>query len=564
MRVPIVAPRRIFGDSPAPMSLITSHTSPLRRRLATDVAGAAATNDAAECAAPPPALPAFTSATASRRMLYGLLAFAFLARLLTLGLYPLTDTTEARYAEIARKMVETGQWLVPQIDYGVPFWGKPPLSMWLTAVSYEIFGVNAFAARLPSLLLGLAVCLLAYRLGAHYRDREYGLRAAVVVATSVLMLVSAGSVMTDPAMLLGTTLSMVGYWLALTTSSLRWGYLFFVGLAIGLLAKGPIATVLTLLPIGTWVLLTGRAAENWHRLPWLRGGLLLSVLVLTWYGAAEMRNPGFLHYFIVGEHVQRFLVPGWNGDLYGVGHAYPRGTIWAYALLGSLPWSPWLLWQLRQRRTPPVLALRTGDGWTLYLSCWMLAPLLFFTLSRNILPTYFLPGLIGFALLVAHVWQTQAASVSPWRTGTLALLMPSLALLLSVALTQAGLPSQQDLIAAYRRAPQPDATLVYFRQRPYSAEFYSRGKAARVDDVESMRAYLARRPHAYVATELKSLDLLPQSLRAQLTQIAISRSGRYVLLRHLDEARTSDAAGSPRGLREGRAATVTGPTATQH
>ena len=62
-----------------------------------------------------------------RQQLWIVVVLAFVARLLTLNAYPLTDNTEARYAEIARKICETGHWIVPQIDYGVPFWGKPPL-----------------------------------------------------------------------------------------------------------------------------------------------------------------------------------------------------------------------------------------------------------------------------------------------------------------------------------------------------------------------------------------------------------------------------------------------------
>ena len=81
-------------------------------------------------------------------------------RLLTMWVIPLTDTTEARYAEIARKMLETGNWVTPQHDYGVPFWAKPPLSTWLSAASMGLFGVNELAARLPSLLMSLVVSSL--------------------------------------------------------------------------------------------------------------------------------------------------------------------------------------------------------------------------------------------------------------------------------------------------------------------------------------------------------------------------------------------------------------------
>ena len=82
-----------------------------------------------------------------------IVALVVVIRLVTLGSYPLMDPTESRYGEIARKMLETGNWIMPQYDYGVPFWGKPPLSTWLSAASMAAFGVNEFAVRLPSLLL---------------------------------------------------------------------------------------------------------------------------------------------------------------------------------------------------------------------------------------------------------------------------------------------------------------------------------------------------------------------------------------------------------------------------
>ena len=81
----------------------------------------------------------------SGRMIWWTLAIVAIARLLTLGLYPLTDTTEARYAEVARKMVELNDWITPWYDYGVPFWAKPPLSTWLTAISIRLFGETAIS-----------------------------------------------------------------------------------------------------------------------------------------------------------------------------------------------------------------------------------------------------------------------------------------------------------------------------------------------------------------------------------------------------------------------------------
>jgi 4-amino-4-deoxy-L-arabinose transferase-like glycosyltransferase len=101
-----------------------------------------------------------------RRALACLIVGIVGVRRVTLAAYPLTDPTEAGYAEIARKTLETGQWVMPQFEYGVPFWGKPPLSMWLSAASMGAFGVNEFAARLPSLLLLFGCGVLVYALGA--------------------------------------------------------------------------------------------------------------------------------------------------------------------------------------------------------------------------------------------------------------------------------------------------------------------------------------------------------------------------------------------------------------
>lgn len=468
-----------------------------------------------------------------RQRLYAALAATLLIRLLTLGMYPLTDTTEARYGEMARKMLETGQWIVPQIDYGVPFWGKPPLSVWLTAISYRLLGVTEFAARLPSLLMGVLICWLAYLVAARRHGADHGLRASLVVASCVLMLVSAGGVMTDPAMVAGTTLAMVACWLRLTGGSGRWGYLFFLGLAIGLLAKGPVATVLTLAPILGWALLTGRVRQLRERLPW-RGGLLLTAaLVLPWYWAAERQTPGFLPYFLLGEHVYRFTVSGWTGDRYGSAHAFARGTIWLYALAATLPWSPWLLWQLlRRKATLPLTPFNAGDGWTLYLLCWMLAPAAFFTLAGNILPTYVLPGVVGFGLLTAEIWRQRLRRPCAGVPEALAMVAPTLVLFAVLALApQADTKSQKGVMAAYQADLRTQVGLVYFRQRPASAQFYSGGAAIELHDVEALQRHLDRTPVCYVVMRRSAFVHLPAQLRARLGLVDGPHRDDYLLLR---------------------------------
>ena len=220
--------------------------------------------------------------------------------------------------------------------------------------------------------------------------------------------------MTDMFMALGTTLCMVSFWRAVNEAKTPWRWVFFIGLAVGLLAKGPVATVITGLALFIWVAWAGAWGVVWQRLPWWRGALLTALLSLPWYLLAEHRTPGFLQYFIVGEHFQRFLVSGWTGDLYGQGHPVARGLIWWFGFGGFLPWTLvallalGVLWRKPsavslQGQGEPAVALghslgRHAKEWQ-YLVAWTVAPLLFFTSARNILEAYVLPGLPAFALL---------------------------------------------------------------------------------------------------------------------------------------------------------------------
>ena len=231
----------------------------------------------------------------SGRMLWWAIAIVALARLLTLGLYPLTDTTEARYAEVARKMVELNDWITPWYDYGVPFWAKPPLSTWLTAASIKLFGVNEFAARLPYFLLAVLIAWLVWDWARRRSPREAVLAVGLLGGTMLYFIASA-AVMTDLALVLGTTLAMRGFWAlfdASTTARTGEKWLLFLGLGLGMLAKGPIAIVLTGIPIVLWAILTGNFVNTLKRMPWLRGSLLVVAIALPWYWIAEVRTPGF-------------------------------------------------------------------------------------------------------------------------------------------------------------------------------------------------------------------------------------------------------------------------------
>ena len=476
-----------------------------------------------------------------RRGLWIAIGLLIAVRFATLGAYPLMDPTESRYAEIARKMLETGDWLVPQIAYGVPFWGKPPLSMWLSAISMAAFGVNEFAARLPSLLLMLGCGALVFMLARLRAGRDEALLASAFFATTVLVLIAGGAVMTDEALALGTTLSMVGFWIAVDgPPPLRRvaGFAFFVGLAIGMMAKGPIVVVLTFVPVGAWTLWTRSWRDAWTRLPWITGTLLAAVLVVPWYLAAERATPGFLDYFLVGEHWKRFVQPGWKGDLYGSGHARPRGTIWLFWIAAALPWSllaiGWLGRAAASRRD--ALAALVHDRWQCYLLLWTIAPMLFFMLSRNILATYVLPGIPAFALLLAALWRTPASGArevrAPARYATAAGLILSIGFAAVILVMRPRFDaelSQRALVRSYEsKRADIGEHLVYVGREPISAEFYSRGKAILVHDNAALVPYLEDAHADFVALRARDLAALSPAVRARL--VPIGRFGGYRLM----------------------------------
>jgi 4-amino-4-deoxy-L-arabinose transferase-like glycosyltransferase len=477
-----------------------------------------------------------STSSSERQWLVGLLLLAIVVRLATLGTYPLMDNTEARYAELARKMVETGDWLMPQVRYGAPWWSKPPLSIWLTSLSFVAFGVNEFAARLPEWLLALGIMGLTMVAAATRAMGNLALRSAVVLFTSVLFFGTAGGVMTDATLVLGTTMSMVAFWMALVRegpAARGWGYLFFIGLAIGLLAKGPVGVVLTLAPCGLWTLWKWRIGDVWRRLPWITGTLLCAAIAVPWYLAAEARTPGFLEYFIVGEHWKRYTVPGWSGDKFGTAHVRPRGTIWPLGLAATLPWCiVWLglLWRMRRAGTP----LRTpdADGWRAYLWLWLLASPVFFTFAGNILITYVLPAMPAFALLVGQAWErVEGEGRIGWGTRIAALFVPvGIVIALLFVMPRVAPDFAHDRIVAQYLAQRSGDTqrLIYLEEAPQSAQFYARGKVTVVDSGADIEKLVSEERGDFFVLKQPQLDAIP-ALKDRFK--VIGASGKFLLLR---------------------------------
>ncbi len=432
--------------------------------------------------------------------LFLMLAAILIVRLASLSAYPLMDTTEARYAEMARKMLETGNWLTPQIDYGVPFWGKPPLSFWASALTMSAAGIGAWGARLAPFLASVATGLLFFAWPFATDKRQQAVACWIVTAISGIGFVAAGAVMTDQFLAFGLMLAMVSFRRALEPRPPRvWGYLFFIGLAVGLLSKGPLCLVLAGLPLFLWLLSSGRWRDARRNLPWIKGGLLLLALVLPWYALAERATPGFLNYFLAGEHFHRFIDKGWQGDLYGSGHARAIGTIWLYGIAMFLPWSL-LLPFLWLKKAGPLDGDSQRDG--IYLLCWAVSPFLFFTLARNILPAYVLPAVPPLAILtVQRLWRLEAR----YPGVRFLIFLPAFVPVVMAGFVWGGgfdrleYRCQRDLLKSWDGV----SALYYADEKrvPYSAQFYSQGKARLLNGEENVPEGFGK---VYVAVTLEN------------------------------------------------------------
>lgn len=447
------------------------------------------------------------------RVLWSMVLLLLATRLVTMAWIPLMDTTEGRYGEIGRKMATLDDWITPWHDHGVPFWGKPPLSFWLTAGSFKLLAFNEFTARLPHFLCGVLTAMCVWN-AARVRASDEGAITVAILAGALLFHVSTGAVMTDPAMVLGTTMAQCSVWLALAGQTAaqraRHGWLAFIGGAIGVLAKGPLALILIGAPLFLWMLWCSRWRTVWQALPWVRGSLLMASLVLPWFVLAELKTPGFINYFIVGEHFHRFVTPGWGGDLYGNAHERPKGTIWLYAFGAMLPWTVllpllavrrWMRktqadhqstfqalgpWRIEDRETERLVALQA------------LAPLLFFTASSNIIWTYVLPAMPALAWWAARWLGRQSLQGLRWTAlGTLATWVAlTSGLLVAEKNERFERGSGRSMVALceaerMQRVPQAerrdaDPMLVVVGRRSLSADYYAAGRSPRVLDLAPM------------------------------------------------------------------------------
>ncbi|MEW6321145.1 MAG: glycosyltransferase family 39 protein [Acidobacteriota bacterium] len=325
-----------------------------------------------------------------------LLLLAVLTFFVGLGRGAITDSDEAFYAEAAREMVESGDWLTPHYNYEARF-QKPILYYWLTAATYAVTGAGEASARLWSAASGVGLVLLAAACGRRWFDESIGLVAGGIVATNFGYFAIARMALPDLPLAFLISLAIFAAFIATLDQERRprrWVLLSALAMGLAFLMKGPVGVILPALVVVPIVLLE-RHALNLSTADVILGALVFLIVGVPWYAAMwAAHGTAYLESFFVGDNIERFATERFND-------ARPW---WFYLPIiagGLLPWTPlavtcWIgpAWQfLTRRRDLGTLDLR--------LLLWASLPLLFYTVSVGKQPRYVLPVLPPLAVLLA-------------------------------------------------------------------------------------------------------------------------------------------------------------------
>ena len=342
-------------------------------------------------------------------LLAGVVGFVALSFWYDLGGYALLDNNEGIYAQIAREMLESGNYVTPFFN-GMPYLEKPPLLFWLTALSYRLFGVSEFATRVVPALSGSLLVLLAVWSGWRLVNPLTGALAGLILASSVTVAALSRTLIFDMllTLLLSACLILVYCWFE--TQKRRYTLLAAGALGLAVLAKGLLPLVLVGLTVVTYAVSVRMPLATLKRLaldPYTI--TLFLAITLPWHIAACLARDGFAHFYFINEHIYRFLGVREPND-------YFSGPLYYYlprVLMYLAPWSALLVYIFIR----PISKLRPLMPLHRYLWCWVLTNLLFFSISQNKANYYAFVVVLPLTLLLAarmYHWIMHRYEVGMW------------------------------------------------------------------------------------------------------------------------------------------------------
>lgn len=323
---------------------------------------------------------------------------------LQLGKLALTDPDETFYAETAKEMLAKDEWVTPYL-YGKPQFEKPILFYWLVEASFKAFGVNEFAARLPSAVLAAAGVIAIFFLGSVLFNRRAGFLSALILATNVEYIILARACITDMALFVFLLLAALFFICGYIKKANYFYLLSSASIALAALTKGPVYLVLFVIAIFAFLLFV-KDLKALKRMPLLQAAIIFIALSAPWYIAIyKLHGQAFIDGFFGLHNVTRFLV---SEHKMGSQFYYNIPIIFG----GFFPWSIFLpvgIWHIFRKAKGSfqhsVFSIQgaeaeNGKKGSIFILIWLFVIFGFFTVSSTKLPTYIFPSFISLAVIV--------------------------------------------------------------------------------------------------------------------------------------------------------------------
>ena len=378
----------------------------------------------------------------------------------------LMDDVDAVHGQIARNMVDSGDWVIPHLD-GVPYMEKAPLPYWLIAICYLVLGVHDWVARIPTALAAVLLCFATARYGAWAFGRRAGFYAGLALATSVGLFLFTRILIPDVMLALTVCLGFMAFQRALKEDGeepnpRRWAAVLGASLGVGVLLKGLIALVVPLGGALAYLVLTRQlfSRDTWRRLRPASVILIFLLIAAPWHVLATLRMPpyfnfamhsgpgqyhGFFWFYFINEHVLRFLNLRYPRDY----NTVPRLAFWLLNLLWLFPWSAYLPAAAKLSYKP----VDRGGRTRLLALCWAGFLLLFFTFSTT-QEYYSMPMYPALALLLGCAMDGEGKLITA-GTRTIAVISGVAALVIAAVLfVVRHVPATGDISSALQQHPE--------------------------------------------------------------------------------------------------------------
>lgn len=318
-----------------------------------------------------------------------------------LGSFGLVGADEPRYAQIAREMLARHDWVTPVLN-GAAWLEKPALYYWGAMVSYSVFGVSDWAARVPAAFMTTLMVLAGYGFMRRFRPGSQ-VDAALITASLAGVIGFARAASTDMPLTSMFTIGMFAWYAWYETGWKRFLVVFYVFMALGTLAKGPVSPFLAALIIVVFA----AVRRDWALVPrtlWWPGIVAFLAVALPWFVLVQKANPQFVRVFIFEHNLARY-----GSNMFR--HSQPFWYFGPVLLLGLLPWTVLAIAAF-------VRACKRGVGerssFELFFGLWAVLPVIFFSFSGSKLPGYILPAVPPFAILLAeYLWRRMEEGDEP-------------------------------------------------------------------------------------------------------------------------------------------------------